>query len=227
MLLSYISYKNQPRSQIYKSFSNSGEVTVAVKKNLTLDKPIYSEPQTLFVVTENNSRTIIGGKCVNIETKVEGTYKHHNDREEPCSLYFLAYRKPYSTELTFVENPKHVYIGLSRSLFKRDMQLGHQPSTVVISVKDNGLGSGSGTLGDLEMTIEVQRLEEKKIKFPSGYLDGLQESSIATKEIDTLTIWSSDLGKTTLYTDKGSINIITMPGYKINKSKESTIAPTS
>ena len=105
------------------------------------------------------------------------------------------------------------------------MKLDHQPTTVEISVIDNGLGSG--TLGNLEMTIEVQRLEEKKIKFPSGYLDGLQESSIATKEIDTLTIWSSDIGKTILYTDKGTINIVTMPGYKINKSKEAKIAPTS
>lgn len=227
MLISYVSYKNPPRSQIYKSFTKGGQVTVGLKKNIDLDHTSDSMPQTLFVTTNNNSKTFIGGRCVHIETKIEGTFKNPIDHEVPWALHFVSYRKPYSTELTLVEKPKHVYIGLTRSLFQREMKLDHQPTTVEISVIDNGLGSGSGTLGNLEMTIEVQRLEEKKIKFPSGYLDGLQESSIATKEIDTLTIWSSDIGKTTLYTDKGTITIVTMPGYKINKSKEAKIATTS
>ena len=225
MLISYVSYKNPPRSQIYKSFTKGGQVTVGLKKNIDLDHPSDSMSQTLFVTTKNNSKTFIGGRCVHIETKIEGTFKNPIDHEVPWALHFVSYRKPSSTELTLVEKPKHFYIGLTRSLFQREVKLNHQPTTVEISVIDNGLGSG--TLGNLEMTIEVQRLEEKKIKFPSGYLDGLQESSIATKEIDTLTIWSSDIGKTILYTDKGTINIVTMPGYKINKSKEAKIAPTS
>lgn len=225
MLISYVSYKNPTRSQIYKSFTKGGQVTVGLNKNIDLDHPSDSMSQTLFVTTKNNSKTFIGGRCVHIETKIEGTFKNPNDHEVPWALHFVSYRKPYSTELTLVEKPKHVYIGLTRSLFQREMKLDHQPTTVEISVIDNGLGSGA--LGNLEMTIEVQRLEEKKIKFPSGYLDGLQESSIATKEIDTLTIWSSDIGKTILYTDKGTINIVTLPGYKINKSKEAKVSPTS
>lgn len=225
MLLSYISFKNQPRSQIYKSFSKSGQVTVGLLKNIVPKEPGYDISRTMFIVSKNSSNTIIGGRCVNIETKVDGMYRNPNEHSEPCSLYFLSYMKPYSTELTLIENPKHVHIGLTKSLFDREVQLEHRPTTVEISVKDSGLGDGGGSIGTLEMTIEVQRLEEKKIKLPSGYLEGLQESSIASKEIDTLTIWSPDIGKTTLYTDKGTIDIITMPGYKINKGKEATILP--
>lgn len=218
MLLSYVSFKKQPISTEYKTFNKNGEVTIysSLHKNNFMDFG-YEISNISYISSKNNSKTIIGGKCVQIEKKIDKLYRNPNDHNQFYSLCYLSYMKPYSTELAIIEMPKHININTSISLFKHNIKLIYEPISIEISVKDNGLGNGMEQIGNLEMSIEIQRLEEKKIKFPKGYLDGLKPSSIATKELDTLILYSPDIGKTILYTDKGTIEVIILPGYKTNK----------
>lgn len=101
----------------------------------------------------------------------------------------------------------------------QNLEIKHSQKQIRVFVKDYGLGNGTGGVGDLEITLEVYKLTEMRFKLPKGYIDGLVPSGIAHAEDDTLVVFTRELGEVTLYTNKGSIKVRTLPGMKINKRR--------
>lgn len=100
-----------------------------------------------------------------------------------------------------------------------NLELIHHRKSIMVYIKDAGLGGGSGGVGELEMTLEVYKLTEMRFKFPKGYLEGLTQNNVAYAENDLLVVFTREIGEITLYTDKGSIRIRTLPGMRINKRR--------
>lgn len=103
--------------------------------------------------------------------------------------------------------------------FTENLELIHHRKSIMVYIKDAGLGGGSGGVGELEMTLEVYKLTEMRFKFPKGYLEGLTQNNVAYAENDLLVVFTREIGEITLYTDKGSIRIRTLPGMRINKRR--------
>lgn len=103
----------------------------------------------------------------------------------------------------------------------RNLEIKHNKKSISVYIKEFGLGtdSASGGVGNLEIKLEVYKLTEMRFKLPSGYLIGLNTNSIAYAEGDTLVVFTRELGEVTLFTDKGTIVIRTLPGMKINKRR--------
>lgn len=101
----------------------------------------------------------------------------------------------------------------------RNMEIKHSQKHIRVYVKEFGLGGGTGGVGDLELTLEVYKLTEMKFKLPKGYLDGLLPNGIAHANDDVLIVFTRELGEVTLYTDKGTIKVRTLPGMRINKRR--------
>ena len=103
----------------------------------------------------------------------------------------------------------------------RNLEIKHDKKSIAVYIKEFGLGTDSagGGVGNLEITLEVYKLTEMRFKLPTGYLTGLNTNSIAYAEGDTLVIFTREIGVVTLFTDKGTIIIRTLPGMKINKRR--------
>lgn len=101
----------------------------------------------------------------------------------------------------------------------QNIEIKHSQKQIRVFVKDYGLGGGTAGVGDLEITLEVYKLTEMRFKLPKGYLDGLTPNGVAHANGDVLVVFTRELGEVTLYTDKGSVKIRTLPGMKINKRR--------
>lgn len=237
-ILSYISGRDKSIL-----FTNSNILVRNPEYMVEKDSDISADDNKLFfnmkqdesnrstILNKNNSLPITTNKksiiIIHTVDMGDGAYLSPNmgtvlDKSDNLSLGDLSYVMGAENIMNSLQDIKRDIKKIS-SIIKipltQNIEIKHSQKQIRVFVKDYGLGGGTAGVGDLEITLEVYKLTEMRFKLPKGYLDGLTPNGVAHANGDVLVVFTRELGEVTLYTDKGSIKIRTLPGMKINKRR--------
>ena len=223
---------NQSYSCGIKFTMGNKEGRVSVSKQLPkakeyLQPKMTDEPYVLSIIMGSKvdntklSLTREVNKLTTFSTGIIGDNLIPEVLEESIDVlkYQMSNQTGYNNLLLLRVDDTPICYSYTKTELERNLKILSSTQSFKSYIIDSGDGEAGGGIGNLNMSIDVFRLCEFRFTFPSGYLDGLKPNNIAYRDGSTLVVHTWDIGVTTLYTDKGTITIRSLPGFKINPDR--------
>lgn len=207
---------DRPKSEIKLKSTSINLVSRVINRN---DSIIKSDPNSKSIKF-NALRTVNEVHYIGLSSEIKSYLEIDQVNEIPKKLTFKLLNK----ETDSINNRKTIFLKsqvkkyLVNNLSYKSESIFLDSSIIQGITSDSGSNLGS-KIGNLNITLEVKRFEYTEFKLPRGYLEGLLPSKYAYAVGDVLKVRSTRLGETTLYTNKGTIILVTIPGIKVDNTE--------